>query len=619
MADVADHNHINELEQLRARMEIRAEWPYNRHPLLSQDGKPVTSQVIKNDGNSENFVIWLEKDAQGEFKNYVLMNAQALESEYNSREDAKPDAGKTEAITHVHTGEMVYRNINLSPDNPRYEIPANTMETVYFKPDTGVIVGSENGPDDSAKEAYHHYWSGKDGGSPKDDIKVTPADAQIIKLRHEAERARTLKNDNIDIGPDPISKEGQGKLYQVKSATVPAALAQDGHVSKSDLAQGAGRDYELTERINVVHSADSLLKAQAEPVLAAYVTDGMKVIGNPQSSLGLSHDYIISEPRITFSGLSEAEPQAPSAVAAQSFAAQQPLSADEKLRADKAWLEIRKNMDKNTSADPQELLEKSSAKWKLTHNAKAHVTMMLEQKLAGAQTPSPIASDFNRNAAGQSPEELAARLRDQAAQTRETAAAMPDEREALNNAVQAYVNGTKKSEILDVVKGQTPEIQARAREIAARIDVLSPETLDGLAQDVADRLGVDPSRVNADDVRGKAHSIAAENLRAATTPQAMDEAISKIDMNAIYHRAAEKSLRGLDKTLSETPTRAEALGMAADAMKGMAGQIEAMQAQQQREIEAFKNMAPDALKEACADPLKLPVHLVETCFAPPKM
>lgn len=671
MSDASDVSQFEVLEQLRAKTAIVADWPYKRHPLLKEDGTLVISQVTDQNGQRQNYAVWLEKDAEGKFSNYVFLDRQGLRDEYDKREDAKPDQPGGQAKTFTPTGKGIYQSSATGR-----QVPADSVELVYYKPDTGEIVGTDSG---GYTGAYHDYWTGTDPKSGKDDILVSVPEAQ--KLRLALERAKEKAGVNNNLPEFPVSK-GQGELREVKSALVPKTLIADGKLSEDDLTQALNRrEYSLTQIVEINHSADSMVKAKAEPVLAEFVRKGSDELKYSQKAhISLNSNYIVTQARITFEGLptqvvtpaasvapASAKQTSPPAVSAgqsdgsivselRVIAARETTeSVDSRLLA-KANLKIRKALDNDPSASKPETQDKIRQVLNnlqgLNEADKIAAAKIALARIEGGAKP-VVASTFNTASGMTTP------ARDNAAELRavqeKLAGTQVNDDELRAQALQkarAFIAG-KESEVQGIIEKQKPEIRAQAQAFMARVDSVNSELVEGTVRDVVSQARLNFSEMSTDEItrikeivkavageklagsltpqqiedvkryvdsheafkaeltdtdigvlKARVKSLAAEEIAKATSPAEVQRVVDNLDMNALFHKAADKSLSGLEEMLAKTPTTGEIFQKASQGLGELSRSLEQQQQAQEAERQRIREMKendPEAYKAFCKD------------------
>ena len=209
---------INQLDQIKAKTESSAkDWPFKRYPLLAEDGKPVVLDLKGKDGQSSGvYAVWMEK-GKGNFDHYHLFDQQQLLKDvYYGREDAKPDRPGEKAKAFVPTDKMVYQNPNLPANNPKFEIPAEGYHTVYYKPDTGEIMGTE---EQGYKHAYGSYRPGKGDGDKTEFVDENTAVAARAEFAGKEEPAGGVGSHVVSEDGESYTLARDGKLYSEIAST----------------------------------------------------------------------------------------------------------------------------------------------------------------------------------------------------------------------------------------------------------------------------------------------------------------------------------------------------------------------------------------------------------------
>lgn len=260
------------LDGVRSRQTITANWPsdYLYHPV---DGGNLSVSIREANGQAETYSLWLKRDKAGEpFNHFVLLNANQMNEIYYNRPSAdKPNtvtSSENKAWVHSTTGEVK---------------PADVSE-VFYRPDTGQIVGPEH--------SYDYYWT-KTGLADQNEA-ISIVEARKEDIRKAKKLGNTPPSEKI------ISPE-RGELVQVKRAFVNTELTRDGSISASDLQTDLrGKGYVYTIPTSLVMSADSQSKAAAEALLAEAIRKSNQVSANGKSALTVERSLIDQSNSVSF-------------------------------------------------------------------------------------------------------------------------------------------------------------------------------------------------------------------------------------------------------------------------------------------------------------------------------
>lgn len=200
-----------------------------------------------------------------------------------------------------------------------------------------------------------------------------------------------------------------------------------------------------------------------------------------------------------------------------------------------------------------------------------------------------------------------------------------ERREQARQSARAFIEG-KEAEVKGVISRQTPEIQAQAKKIMSGIDNPNVNSaVDGIVHEVIEKAKADiksgkiqpvpgqnidlsninPTPADIEVVKAKAKELIAERLGHATSPAQIQSTLNNIDMGKIYREAANKSLGRFEDWFGKIPTADEALGQAAQGVRGFAQSVQKLYDDRDAEIARIRDMKandPEAYKNYCNSP-----------------
>ncbi|MGH1377593.1 MAG: hypothetical protein ACRBB3_02115 [Alphaproteobacteria bacterium] len=205
------------------------------HPLTSEDGTPLVVKV-----EDDVYSAWMSRDEAGEaFSNVTLLTIDQVNEVYKQIPGG-PSGNMNE-------GPSVFVNPDLDMNDPKREIPADSVTRVSYSIETGEIQTAEQ----VVEEAARHSIDSRDA-------------------RRAAAQARANGED--------VAATDSAKFNQ---AVLPNSLIKDGHVSDDDLKQQlSGYQFisnvasEADEEKNKIAATSVIVNAVGKSVSRVNVTEG---------------------------------------------------------------------------------------------------------------------------------------------------------------------------------------------------------------------------------------------------------------------------------------------------------------------------------------------------------